>query len=261
MTAEFLAAMKADPQHCLLATDFDGVLAPIVTDPQQARIDPGARAALVRMIGLVGQVRVITGRPTRTVVALGGLDAPDLRGLQVMGQYGVERWSSLTGQHEEPEIPASLAVLRERLPELVDPWPGVAIEDKGRALAVHTRTAVDPKAALAALTGPVTELATDLGLTTEPGKQVLEVRSSGMDKGQALHEAVRDLDARSVVYLGDDRGDLPAFEAVRELRARGVASCGVWVSSDEQPGELGDLVVDGPAGAAAWLHQVADQLS
>src|SRR5690606_34107684 len=132
---------------------------------------------------------------------------------------------------------------------------------KGRALAVHTRTATDPNAALAALEGPVTELATGLGLRTEPGKQVLEVRPTGMDKGLALHSAVRDLDALSVIYLGDDRGDLPAFEAVRELRAKGVASYGVWVASDEQPGELGDLVVDGPAGAAAWLHQLADELA
>lgn len=261
MTSELLAAMKADPRHCLVATDFDGVLAPIVADPQQARIDPAAREALVRMIGLVGQVTVITGRPTRTAVTLGGLDAPDLRGLRVMGQYGVERWSSLTGQHEEPEIPASLDVVRERLPELAADWPGVVIEDKGRALAVHTRTASDPNGALAALTGPVTELATGLGLRTEPGKQVLEVRPTGMDKGRALHEAVRDLGARSVVYLGDDRGDLPAFEAVRELRDQGVVSCGVWVASEEHPAELGDVVVDGPGGAAQWLHQLADGLT
>src|SRR5690606_32227641 len=109
-------------RRCLLATDFDGVLAPIVADPQQARIDPAAREALVRMIGLVGQVTVITGRPTRTAIALGGLDAPDLRGLTVMGQYGVERWSSVTGRFEEPEIPASLGAVRDRLPQLTADW-------------------------------------------------------------------------------------------------------------------------------------------
>ena len=96
------------------------------------------------------------------------------------------------------------------------------IEDKERAVAVHTRQAADPQAALDALREPVAKLAAGAGLTVEPGKFVLELRPQGMDKGVALSAFLRERQARSVLFAGDDLEDLAAFAAVRAAGGDGV---------------------------------------
>jgi trehalose 6-phosphate phosphatase len=59
------------------------------------------------------------------------------------------------------------------------------------------------------------------------------------------------------MYVGDDVGDLPAFEALDRLRARGVASIKVAVRTpDASPLVLAeaDVLVDGPHGAVTLLR-------
>ncbi|MGC5412209.1 trehalose-phosphatase, partial [Streptomyces sp. DT225] len=125
-------------------------------------------------------------------------------------------------------------------------------EDKGRALAVHTRRAADPQAAFDALRGPLGELAALHGLIVEPGRLVLELRPPGMDKGVALTEYVREIGATSVLYAGDDLGDLAAFAAVEKLRtdeADPVPGLLVCSGSAEVPelADRADLALPGPA--------------
>ena len=77
----------------MLAFDYDGVLAPIVEDPD--RSPPHARAVptLARLAPLVGSIAIITGRPASVVVAYGQFDQwPELADLVVFGHYGRERW-------------------------------------------------------------------------------------------------------------------------------------------------------------------------
>ncbi len=62
------------------------------------------------------------------------------------------------------------------------------MEDKGTALAVHTRRTADPAAALALLREPLSGSRTVTALTVEPGRLVLELRPPGMDKGAALRQ-------------------------------------------------------------------------
>ena len=85
-----LDALVADPAHALIASDFDGTLSPIVSDPAAAYAHPGAIAALRRLAGAVGTLAVITGRPVAQAVELG--DLASVPGLIVLGHYGWERW-------------------------------------------------------------------------------------------------------------------------------------------------------------------------
>ena len=68
-----LDALLARPGQALLATDFDGTLAPIVADPRAARPLPGAVPALRRLARVVGTVRG-HHRPARS--RSGGLRRP-----------------------------------------------------------------------------------------------------------------------------------------------------------------------------------------
>ena len=257
-----LDALLASPEHALVAADFDGTLSPIVDHPGQARAHPGAVPALTALARTVGTVAVITGRPPAAAVRLGGLEA--VPGLVVLGHYGWQRWQD--GQLTEPPSPPAVEAARAALPGLLDEAgaaEGTWIEDKTHALAVHTRRAADPDAALRRLSGPLGELAGRLGLAAEPGRFVIELRPPGVDKGAALTGLVRERAARSVLFCGDDLGDLPAFAAVRTLRGQGVPGCAVASASPESPqvAAAADLVVDGPEGIVALLAALARALA
>ena len=181
----------------------------------------------------------------------------------MLGHYGWQRWQD--GQLSAPEVPPEVLAARAALPDLLRETgapEGTWVEDKKHAVAVHTRRAADPEAALRRLSEPLAELAARLGLAAEPGRFVIELRPPGVDKGTALTGLVRERAARSVLFCGDDLGDLPAFAAVRALRADGVPGCAVASASPESPqvAAAADLVVDGPAGIVALLAAIAAEL-
>src|SRR3954451_1452594 len=94
------AAVVRAADDLVVGLDFDGTLSPIVDDPEQAHIHPEASDVLVDLAEVVAAVAVITGRPARQALDLGGLeDVGNAIGehgkeLFVLGQYGNERWSS-----------------------------------------------------------------------------------------------------------------------------------------------------------------------
>jgi trehalose 6-phosphate phosphatase len=255
----------------LVALDFDGTLAPIVENPDVAAIHPEAPAVLVDLSGQVRAVAVVTGRPARQVLALGGLDdvgdeiGESGRELVILGQYGNERWTSHARRVVSPKPPAGLASLIGELPRLLrgadasDAW----IEEKGLAVAVHTRRMEDPRGAFDRLLPVLADAAKTRHLTVEPGRMVIEIRSGGMDKGVALRRLVEEYDAQGVVFVGDDLGDVPAFEAAGELRDRGLRTLLVCSGSDEESvlRDLADLVVPGPDGVMAFLRQLTTDLA
>ncbi|MER5433172.1 trehalose-phosphatase [Streptomyces sp. NPDC002588] len=267
-TAAGRAALEAiidQPSRTLVALDFDGTLAPIVENPEDARAHPEALPALRALAPKVAAVAVITGRPAEVAVHHGGFaGAEGLEHLAVLGHYGAERWDARTGKVTAPPPHPGVATARTELTTLLEGRdPGIWVEEKGgRAVAVHTRRATEPQAALDALREPLTGLAARHGLIVEPGRLVLELRPPGMDKGAALLEHVRETGARSVLYAGDDLGDLPAFAAVGKLRSDGVPGLLVCSGSAEvgELAERADLVVDGPAGVVGLLRELAGQL-
>ncbi len=252
------------PADTLVAVDFDGTLAPITDDPDQAYADPAAVAALGRLGPLVGRIVVITGRPARTAVRLGRFaEAPGLGGLVVLGQYGIERWDAGTDEYQLPPEPEGMRAVRDELPGLLGRLglQRARVENKGRAIGVHTRELRDPEA-YRRLRGPLGELARRHGLHVEPGKSVLEIRAPGFDKGDALRVIVAETGARQVVFAGDDLGDLPAFRAVERMRTEGIEGLLICSASHEEQAlaEISDLVLDGPAGVAEWFGALATRL-
>lgn len=256
--------MTADPIRALVAFDYDGTLAPIVADPNRAVPHPAVIEQLELLAPFVGRVAVVTGRPALVAVGLARLDDADIAGLVLLGHYGLERWDAATGEVQTVAAPAGLGAARAALPGLLAELgrSDAAIEDKGLSVAVHVRGQPDAGAALVALRQPLTELALRCGLVAEPGKMVIELRSPGMDKGQALRRLVEEDDAQSVVFVGDDLGDLAAFDEVDRLRERGVAGLLVCSGSDEERtlADRADLVVDGPAGVAGFVEALVDRL-
>ena len=252
--------------NTVIGLDFDGVLSPIVPDPNSATIHPDGPRTLVELAPLVRAVAVITGRPARQVVNLGDLDRvadalPDGAELFVLGQYGDERWDSASREFTSPPPPEGLSGFLDELPShLLEHGAGEAwVEHKGIAVAVHTRRLRQPEAAFERLVPVLSEAAARHGLGVQPGRLVVEVRALGMHKGGAVRMIRDELSADGLVFAGDDLGDIEAFTAVAELRDEGAPGLLICSGSEEQQVlvELCDIVVDGPEGVLRLLRQLA----
>jgi trehalose 6-phosphate phosphatase len=260
-----LDALLATPDRALIAFDYDGTLAGIVDDPMDARPGDGMVDRLGELSSRVRLVAVVTGRPAQQAVDLGGFDsAPGLERLVVLGHYGLERWDAASSSLHTVDPPEGLERVRATLPDLLASLDlqDADMEDKGLSVAVHVRRLADPAGAFSAMEGPLRELAGGTGLVAEPGRFVVELRPPGMDKGQAVRSLADEVDARTVVFTGDDLGDLPAFDEVARMRGRGASGLLVCSASAEVTAlaEKADLVVDGPEGVAGFIDELVSAL-
>ena len=240
-----------DSANACLILDFDGTLAPIVDDPATSEMSDHTRSLLVRLVGRLGRLAIVSGRPAGFLAERVRVD-----GATLVGLYGLEKvvdGEVVPDPRVEPYTQA-LDSARERLSEAVSRWPGAELEDKGRALAVHWRRAEERDEAGPALTEAVRESAGDL--VVEDGKMVIELRPPvTADKGTAVAELAEGFSA--VAYAGDDLGDLPAFA---EVSGRSGLAVGVdhGPETDAKVRDAVDLLVDGTEGLEAWLADVCD---
>lgn len=242
-----------NPQEGLVALDYDGTLAPIVPRPEDAVAQPGITDALTALAGRGVTIAIITGRPVDAALSLGGLAS--VPGIAILGHYGLQRWHE--GEVSAPPVDPGVVTARERLTEYVAANDtGMTVEDKHHAVALHTRNAADPTAAFEAAKPMTAALADECGLELVPGRFVLEIRPAGIDKGGALRSVVAARDIQALLFGGDDLGDIPAVEAIGDLRGDGVHAMVVCSDSPETPAalrEAADLVVPGPPGVLATL--------
>ena len=265
---ERYAALVRAAAGTVVGLDFDGTLAPIVDDPTSAHIHPDAPDVLVELAGEVAAIAVITGRPARQALDLGGLEevgdalAAMGKDLFIFGQYGNERWSTLERRIVAPRPARGLATFERDLPRVLrEARAGDAyVEDKGLGVAVHTRRMAEPEAAYHRLLPVLSDLAGRNGLQVEPGRNVVEIRSPGADKGQVVERLAAKLGPSGFLFAGDALGDLDAFEAIGRLAEQGVATLRVCSASAEQSVlvPLSDVVVPGPGGVLDLLRRLTD---
>lgn len=202
----------------LLASDFDGTLAPIVPDYTQARIHPAAHALLSRVNV---PVAIVSGRDVSDV-------RPRLSGVRaiIAGAHGIEcededgrvLWTS------DRAFPAPP-------PSVIDSLRGLRIEPKKYAMAIHFR-GVEGGDASAFETW-----ARDEGLHLFLGRKIVEARVPGGGKGAALQRIAEHVCAQRVLFAGDDTTD---FEGMAYAAAHGRA---YFVSSAErEPPDIEGLV-------------------
>jgi trehalose 6-phosphate phosphatase len=228
--------LAAAPHRAGLFLDIDGVLAPIVPRPEDARVPWETRAELARLARHYALVACVTGRVGEEARALVAVD-----GVEIVGEHGLE----LVPEAEEwiDRLQAFAAAAK---------WPA---EAKRLTLAFHWRTAPDEEAALAVLR-PLAERAEREGFRPRWGRKVLEVRPSlDADKGTAVAALLGRHGLRRALYAGDDTTDLDAFRALEGLDL----TVRVAVASAEGPPELreaADVIVDGPAELLALLQRL-----
>lgn len=187
----------------LLAFDYDGTLAPIVSDPTQARMPAHTRALLERLARKF-PLAVVSGRGRSDVARL--LDG--VKVVEVVGNHGFEGGDALSDAYLR-----TVAGWRQTLEQELATLPGVSVEDKRYSLAVHFRHAPDPESARRRIAAVAETLA---GARLIGGKAVVNVvPEDAPHKGDALLALQKRLGSPRVLYVGDDDTDEDVFRLKR----------------------------------------------
>ncbi|WP_063061923.1 trehalose-phosphatase [Nocardia sienata] len=193
----------------LVASDYDGTLAPIVSDPAKAYPHGESVRALRALAGLSGTTAaVISGRALRDLAALSRLPVE----VQLIGSHGSEFDVGFVHAIDSD----ARQLLREvvtALNKIAADHPGVTVETKPASVALHVRNAtpeIGRRALGQARQGP----ACWVGVQVTEGKAVIELAVVPTDKGSALSTVRHQESASAAVFFGDDVTDEKAFRAL-----------------------------------------------
>lgn len=252
--AELLAPLRDDPSRAGIFCDFDGTLSEIVDDPEQSHPVDGAVDALAALARTYAKVGVVSGRPADFLLAHLG-PATGAGDLLLAGLYGLEvvRDGEVVPSDEarewRPAVEEATAGARSAAPA------GVNVEAKGLTVVLHFRGAPDLADDARSLAEREAEKG---GLVVEEGRMSFELRPPlDTSKGTVVAEAAAGLGA--ACFLGDDTGDLTAFDALDDLADAGATTVRVGVRTSEAPEDLlrrADIVVDGPTEVVALLRRL-----
>lgn len=245
-------AVAPDPgsislQQISLFLDVDGTLVDLQPSPHDVHID-GELMALLQELNTLsgGALALISGRP---IAQLTSLFAP-LR-MPMAGIHGLERLSAQGVMHRPTIFGERLDALRVALAQLVEQNPGLLLEDKGAAIALHFRLA--PWAARQAAE-TMHHAVRGLGREFEvlEGNCVLEIKPSTHNKATAIEAFMQEspFSGRMPIYIGDDRTDFDGFGAVRRHD-------GIDIGVGETVPARWRL--DNPGAVRSWLLQLAGQ--
>lgn len=232
-----------------LFLDVDGTLLDFADRPDQVAVDARLRELVEDLHGtLDGALALVSGRRLEDLDDL--FDHPPwamagLHGLEVRGADGRYRGVHIGAMRRTlvKDIAATIAAS----------LPGVTVEDKGMAVALHCRTA--PRQFDALRESVEAALPTLAGYEMQPGSQVIELKPEGMDKGKAVANllSTRPFHGRVPVYVGDDLTDEHGF-ATANLES------GLSVRVGHREPTLARYSLPEPAAARAWLFRVLHAL-
>jgi trehalose 6-phosphate phosphatase len=164
----------------LVACDYDGTMAPIVANPDDARPLTESAAALRSLAALPSTTAaLISGRALRDLATLSRMPAE----VHLVGSHGSEFDTGFVHAIDDA-AKTLLGKIKDALSAIAAEYPGVAIEIKPASVALHVRNA-DPADGKDALTKAHAASQHWDAQVTE-GKAVLEFAVIQTDKGQAL---------------------------------------------------------------------------
>src|SRR4051812_13950118 len=255
---ELLEPLRRAPRRSAVLLDVDGVLAPIVSQPEDAHMPETTRRPLIEVARRYGTVACVSGRrasDARRIVSLGSI--------AYLGNHGSE---VLRPGATAPELDRELQAWTRRGQGVMRGGYGgelrrlrVRMGGKEAIAALHWRGVPDDEAAEAAIRR-VAARAEAAGYKTHWGRKVLEVRPPvRIDKGAGIVGLLRDSDLAAAVYVGDDMTDLDAFRGLTELVEMGRLGYAVRVGvrSDETPAALeeeADAMIEGTDGVRDLLR-------
>ncbi|MEV0298139.1 trehalose-phosphatase [Nocardia sp. NPDC050710] len=203
-----LSTVAREPR-LLVASDYDGTLAPIVSDPAKAYPQRESVSALRALAGLTGTTAaVISGRALRDLAALSRLPVE----VQLIGSHGSEFDVGFVHAIDN-DAKQLLQEVQTSLTRIAADNPGASVEIKPASVALHVRNA-SPEVGLRALKTVRLGPACWVGVQVTEGKAVIELAVIPTDKGTALDTIRHQEGATAAVFFGDDVTDEKAFRVL-----------------------------------------------
>ena len=202
--------------ECALFLDFDGTLVDLAARPDEVAVAPGLVATLGELHRrLGGSLAIVSGRPLAQIDAM---LAPLV--LPAAGVHGMERRGA-DGVLRAAPAPA-LDVVRAQALELAARHPGLWLEEKYGALALHYRQA--PLLARLCKSTMAEAIRDCPGLLMLEGKMIVEVKAAGITKGTAVRDFLGEAPfaGRRALFAGDDTTDEAGFAYVQEIGGLGL---------------------------------------
>ncbi len=233
-----------------LFLDLDGTLIDIASTPTGAVAPPGL-AELVQNLALAldGALAIVSGRP---IADLDRLLAPAR--FCAAGVHGAEIRESADGEVRLIAPPLTVAFI-ESVRDLAQLDPGIVIEPKSAAIAVHYRQAEQQAGEVERRLRELVP-ASDDSLDLRSGRKVSEVIQKHVSKGAAVQSFMHQppFSDRLPVMIGDDFTDISAFEAVESFGGRGLRVAGEFFEPS-----VADF--DGTADVRRWLVDLSDRIA
>ena len=254
--ADLLEPFRTSPSGAGIFADFDGTLSEIAHLPHDARPVEGAVEVLHRLGERFGLVAIVSGRSAAQLVEWLGPS------IEIWGTHGAEfaHGGSISFTEQAARYEELMSRVRVEALEILGDLDleGVVVEDKRVMIGLHFRAATDVGHARATLDRVAQDLADRHGLIRAGGRLAFELRPpEEFSKAAVVLQRAREVELEAAMFIGDDRVDLPGFDALDLLAEEGVATARIAVSSDEVPPELierADVVVESPAAALGFLR-------
>lgn len=235
--------------RCAFFFDVDGTLAEIQPRPELVFIPPRSLIALEHLHLSEIPVAVISGRP---LSQLDNLLMP-LR-LPAAGIHGAERRTALGEMRNLALDDQVFSSIHRELEQACAKHPGLSLENKAVAFALHFRLAPELEHTARELAQSFVERYGDV-LALQPGKCVFELKPRGASKGEVIRTFMQEAPFKGLVpvFIGDDLTDEAGFKVVNELG-------GISVKVGAGPTEATQRL-DSVEAVGGWLEDLLGALS
>ncbi len=243
-------AWQIDSARHALFLDFDGTLIDIAPEPEAVIISGRLIETLTKLhSAFKGAVSLCSGRSLKNIDRL--LHLPFL---PAIGLHGLE--TRLTKSRFFKTLPSpELISITAEVENFVQQEPGLILENKGAAIALHYRCRPDLQDLCINFVNNLI-LNKSKSLIIQQGKMVLDIRMPGPDKGIALTQFMQNypFHTRHPIMFGDDLTDESAFSAVSDLNGFGI------LVSDKNRPSAAKARVKTPADILDVLERALDKI-
>jgi trehalose 6-phosphate phosphatase len=228
-----------------LFLDIDGTLLDLARTPDRVHV-PHDLLRTLQLLSreLSGAFAFVSGRSLESIDRLFAPFRP-----AAIGAHGGEIRGVDGAVARGPAVPDSV---REVFTGLAGDMPGLLLEDKRCALALHYRLAPEARPVLAAAMEKHARLFEAEKVHILHGKAVIEARPQGVDKGTAVTALVKQKPflGRTILFGGDDATDLDVFRILPDLGGHGFSVGRSFPGAEH--------VFESPRAVRQWLIRTAE---
>jgi trehalose 6-phosphate phosphatase len=240
-------SLPADFKQIAILLDVDGTILDLAATPRDVFVPDSLRETLEQLWERTGgAVAFVSGRP------VGELDLifSPLQ-LPAIGGHGAELRTVAAAIPQAPRLPPLDPRIKRQFAEIAEAGPGIILEDKGYALALHYRLAPEKEGLVREAAARICAGLHASSIELLPGKLVMEVKQAGFSKATAVRELMTypPFAERRPIFIGDDVTDLGVFDILRDFNGIGVSV------GQKLPGV--DGYFERPADVRRWLDQVS----